>query len=573
MSSALTSQRFCLRWNNHQSNLLTVFDQLLHDESFVDVTLAVEGRFLRAHKMVLSACSPYFQALFVGHPDKHPIVILKDVPYCDMRSLLDFMYRGEVSVDQERLTAFLKVAESLRIKGLTEVNEDRCEMPTITSSLLSSAVHSPSPPVPPPPPHLHRIHTAGHKRPAAPATAANPLLGSALTAPKRKRGRPRKLSGSSPGPGAPPNLLPAAPAPAAAALSGGGLVDSHHARGPTALLDGNDLDSSRLGGDSIVVQGSPEMLEVKMGTLDFQQNSPPPAPTASSTPSASGGGGSSRTDTENGQASPELSHGTSGKDLGTRRIKEEPEPAPGPSSQDPGQAFMRSGTDQEQQAFALACTPEEEAAPGAAAVDRDDCSSLPEDENELITLSPTSDADLDVEEGIAMERGEGVSELALTQVENLEKEVGLAENGNSSSAEMSADKSSEGYNLKVKSERMDEGSGNGKKGQDVGDGEARDGGENVDGGEMGDMGDDGEDNASQMSSTRSFCMREADNLFRCKVCQKTYTHISNFCRHYLTTHKQRRQVFGCPACGKEFTRRDNMMTHLKGVHRHILMPF
>ena len=60
-SEAMASQRFCLRWNNHQSNLLSVFDQLLHDESFVDVTLAVEGQLLRAHKMVLSACSPYFQ--------------------------------------------------------------------------------------------------------------------------------------------------------------------------------------------------------------------------------------------------------------------------------------------------------------------------------------------------------------------------------------------------------------------------------------------------------------------------------------------------------------------------------
>lgn len=55
------SQRFCLRWNNHQSNLLAVFDQLLTSEAFVDVTLAVEGQMLRAHKMVLSACSPYFQ--------------------------------------------------------------------------------------------------------------------------------------------------------------------------------------------------------------------------------------------------------------------------------------------------------------------------------------------------------------------------------------------------------------------------------------------------------------------------------------------------------------------------------
>lgn len=62
--SVMGSQRFCLRWNNHQTNLLSVFDQLLHDESFVDVTLAVEGQFLRAHKMVLSACSPYFQVSY-----------------------------------------------------------------------------------------------------------------------------------------------------------------------------------------------------------------------------------------------------------------------------------------------------------------------------------------------------------------------------------------------------------------------------------------------------------------------------------------------------------------------------
>lgn len=59
------------------------------------------------------------QTLFVGHPDKHPIVILKDVPYADMRSLLDFMYRGEVSVDQDRLTAFLKVCMFILLKILT----------------------------------------------------------------------------------------------------------------------------------------------------------------------------------------------------------------------------------------------------------------------------------------------------------------------------------------------------------------------------------------------------------------------------------------------------------------------
>lgn len=206
-SNMSSTQRFCLRWNNHQSNLLSVFDQLLHDESFVDVTLAVEGQLLRAHKMVLSACSPYFQALFINHPDKHPIVILKDVPYNDMRCLLDFMYRGEVSVDQDRLTAFLRVAESLRIKGLTEVNEEKCD--NIASSLSHNSYI----------PNLQKLQQ--FKR------FGNNLnmLGNALMQPKRKRGRPRKLSGSS--------------------------------------NPGDDYD---------VVQGSPEHLEVKMGMDGFSCN-------------------------------------------------------------------------------------------------------------------------------------------------------------------------------------------------------------------------------------------------------------------------------------------------------------
>lgn len=57
-----TPQLYCLRWNNHRSNLLTVFDQLLQNEAFTDVTLACEGgTSVKCHKMVLAACSSYFQ--------------------------------------------------------------------------------------------------------------------------------------------------------------------------------------------------------------------------------------------------------------------------------------------------------------------------------------------------------------------------------------------------------------------------------------------------------------------------------------------------------------------------------
>lgn len=59
----MASQRFCLRWNNHQSNLLTVFDQLLHAETFTDVTLAIDGQYLKAHKVIYTHTHSYFLSI------------------------------------------------------------------------------------------------------------------------------------------------------------------------------------------------------------------------------------------------------------------------------------------------------------------------------------------------------------------------------------------------------------------------------------------------------------------------------------------------------------------------------
>nr|XP_032527700.1 protein bric-a-brac 1-like isoform X2 [Danaus plexippus plexippus] len=115
-------QQFCLRWNNYQTNLANCFDQLLQTESFVDVTLACEGQSLKAHKVVLSACSPYFQTLFMDNPCRHPIIIMRDIKYCDLKAVVDFMYRGEINVSQDQITALLKVAEMLKIRGLTDVS-------------------------------------------------------------------------------------------------------------------------------------------------------------------------------------------------------------------------------------------------------------------------------------------------------------------------------------------------------------------------------------------------------------------------------------------------------------------
>jgi len=150
------SEHYCLRWNNHQSNLLGVFSQLLQDESLVDVTLAcAEGHSIRAHKVVLSACSSYFQTLFVDHPNRHPIVILKDVRFAELRTLVEFMYKGEVNVEYCQLSALLKTAESLKVKGLAEMTnlnsarEDRGEEHQQQQPKHNSSINVPDTPITP----------------------------------------------------------------------------------------------------------------------------------------------------------------------------------------------------------------------------------------------------------------------------------------------------------------------------------------------------------------------------------------------------------------------------------------
>ncbi|XP_050670383.1 protein abrupt-like isoform X3 [Leptidea sinapis] len=114
-------QQYSLRWNDFHSAMVSSFRRLRDEEDFVDVTLACAGATFTAHKVVLSACSPYFRRLLKANPCQHPIVILRDVHDKDMESLLRFMYQGEVHIGQEQLKEFLRAAQLLQVRGLTDV--------------------------------------------------------------------------------------------------------------------------------------------------------------------------------------------------------------------------------------------------------------------------------------------------------------------------------------------------------------------------------------------------------------------------------------------------------------------
>ncbi|XP_021931806.1 centrosome-associated zinc finger protein CP190-like isoform X9 [Zootermopsis nevadensis] len=113
-----SSQQFCVKWNSYSSNLQNVFPRLLTSEHFVDITLACEGQMIKCHKVVLSACSTYFENLLIHNPCQHPIIFMKDMKHREVQALVDFMYKGEVNVSQEELNSLLRAAEALQIRGL-----------------------------------------------------------------------------------------------------------------------------------------------------------------------------------------------------------------------------------------------------------------------------------------------------------------------------------------------------------------------------------------------------------------------------------------------------------------------
>ncbi|KAK0179711.1 hypothetical protein PV327_005439 [Microctonus hyperodae] len=542
-SEAMASQRFCLRWNNHQSNLLSVFDQLLHDEAFVDVTLAVEGQLLRAHKMVLSACSPYFQALFVGHPDKHPIVILKDVPYVDMRSLLDFMYRGEVSVDQERLTAFLRVAESLRIKGLTEVNEDKCDLPSITSSLLGNQNT-----VPPPPPNLHRINQIGPHHHVAQKRfhhmSSHPLLGSALTAPKRKRGRPRKLSGSSDTP-----------------IGEGSL--------------GQDLQSSA----ADLVQGSPEMMEMKMG-IDFQSE------TSTGATGGGGGNGNANNSGSNHSASSTPGSITGRKDEPmengerdtpepvTPKIKREPEPTPSTSAQE----YTSSGSNKSDTE-----TSWKEKGKG-----RDNSLNNTGKTNSPSTQSATSQSGTSsprltpttTSSSSSAATPTTLSTNTLSSSSTTTTTTTTTSSARSSSASPATSRGgTQTQSTNASNANQTEGAMSAPTGRQVPKRRMRR--------RATSQSQDPAEQLTEMSVRGLNLFRYAsisEGVYQCTECakldiQKTFKNKYSFQRHAFLYHEgHQRKVFPCPVCGKEFSRPDKMKNHMKTVHdcfmpKDCVMPF
>jgi len=554
-------QQYCLRWNNHQHNLLSVFEDLLNHEAFVDVTIACDGLNLKAHKMVLSACSPYFQSMFYNTPDKHPVVFLKDVRYDEMKALLEFMYRGEVSVDQENLSSLLKVAEGLKIKGLADVNE--------TSHTMSAPrLPLPMPHHSVPPHHLPGFHPTGSllspensslKRHLTTSTASlhhSTLPSPNFLGPKRKRGRPRRLSGGEAVPLAvslehemmeererervrsSSERSRSSPLPLEISESEQSPIKSlkEGSRG-MSLSPGdtkaNDFPSEA---DSIdgrsSVAGSVRLVPKKRlyisnslgdsGTDSFECESTGSATSASSSGLPSSGISSlvpANDDLPNG-APPVLNLSMKKPDRDSRDSRESRD-----SGHSEGGPFRIKSEEQLlHKALDRNIKEEEDFDGGNTAYqtqtqnqsqtkpywDARDYPVFPHyPESPLKRLNSTDRCSIDSEPPSSPCPSPYL--MSYQVQEKIESEL----------ASLYAKSASQGLLA-------------------------------------------GSPDAATPISIRSFCIQDG-NTYRCKVCNNAYTHPSNFHRHYVTTHLQRKS-YPCTVCHKKFNRKDNMTAHLRAVH-------
>lgn len=125
------SDKFCLRWNDFESNLSAAFQSVREEKELYDVTVACDGGGeFQAHRLVLSACSQVLRQVIcrksqLGGNHHQQVIYLRGVNSRDLKFILSFMYQGEVSIAQDHLNSFLALAEDLQVKGLTQERTSR----------------------------------------------------------------------------------------------------------------------------------------------------------------------------------------------------------------------------------------------------------------------------------------------------------------------------------------------------------------------------------------------------------------------------------------------------------------
>ncbi|CAB3233149.1 unnamed protein product [Arctia plantaginis] len=136
-------QQFSLRWHNHQNSVIGALGRMFSTGTLTDVTLSASGTTVKAHRLVLASCSQYFAQLFKEvEAENNTLVVVLGCDAAELKLLLTFMYTGEVTASKKVLPSLLRLAQTLKVSGLTDADTNSTLTPT-ESELPQDELNSP----------------------------------------------------------------------------------------------------------------------------------------------------------------------------------------------------------------------------------------------------------------------------------------------------------------------------------------------------------------------------------------------------------------------------------------------
>jgi len=118
-------ENFDLTRNDFELCAKNAFRSLFSNQEFSDVTLSCAGnKHIKTHKVVLSACSPFFREILLQNPNPSPLIYLKGIDFQDLEAIVKYMYLGHTSVAESKLESFLASSQELQVEGLLLGNDE-----------------------------------------------------------------------------------------------------------------------------------------------------------------------------------------------------------------------------------------------------------------------------------------------------------------------------------------------------------------------------------------------------------------------------------------------------------------
>nr|CAH0107594.1 unnamed protein product [Daphnia galeata] len=130
---------FTLRWHHHDVKLADTMTRAWEKKLFLDVTLASGHRTLGAHRLVLCACSALLENLLTSPANStvqshtNPMLYFNDIDFDDLEVLVEFMYRGSMTVTYQTLPGIINAARILQIRGLNPDIDEPVDSPPESS--------------------------------------------------------------------------------------------------------------------------------------------------------------------------------------------------------------------------------------------------------------------------------------------------------------------------------------------------------------------------------------------------------------------------------------------------------